>query len=387
VPRPDPDRSSCPAPRRFRGRSAAALGAITAAVLAAGMTLTAGVAAAAPGPVTDAAIAGSCDAAGTWCHSGAAAVVTDARANAGTGYLRLDTPTAGDKAYVFNRDYSGKPLSALTTLSYETYLEQVGSGDPRQAPTLNIEVTTTKPGPDGVTPLGFTTLVWEPVYSDTAVTAGNWQTWAPSASKGWWASKDITSTGTPNKFGFNSYTATFADVQAALGSSTTILQVGINQGSGATALRAGADLLTIGGTSGTNTYDFDNPAAPPAGPARADLAVTLSITGTVAPGASTVATLTVHNNGPAAAKNIATGVTLPNGLRITAAPGGIAGRDGHSVAYLTANLGSGASATYQVTVAADRTAHGSQTLKAATYAQTADPKLINNAAVATTTVR
>ncbi|GEL25571.1 hypothetical protein PSU4_45250 [Pseudonocardia sulfidoxydans NBRC 16205] len=234
--------------RHNRLRRTGFLAGLTAAALVAGMATVTGTAAAAtPTRVSDADIAASCGVAGKFCHEGDARVVDDPGANEGNGYLRLNTPN-GEKAYVFNRDFYGKPLSSLTDLTYETYIEQPGTANAQQAPSFNIEVTTAQ---------GFTTLVWEPVYSGTPVTTGQWQTWSVSTAKGWWASKDVTSTDTLNKYGFTTYTATFADVKAALGTAT-IGQIGINQGSGAPGLRARVDRFGLNGT----IYDFDNPVVP-----------------------------------------------------------------------------------------------------------------------------
>jgi hypothetical protein len=439
-------------------------------------TLTGTAAAAVPTKVSDADIAASCSAAGRFCHDGNAQVVNEPGADEGNGFLRLDTPDGG-KATVFNRDFYGKPLSALTDLTYETYIEQPGTGDARQAPSFNIEVTT---------PQGFTTLVWEPVYSGTEVTTGQWQTWSPSTSKGWWASRDVTATGTPNKFGFPTYTATFAQVQAAL-ATATIGQIGLNQGSGVPGLRARADRFGINGT----IFDFDNPVAPttlavvagnqqtaqtgkpfatalatkvtgagnlpapgqtvtytvtsgsasfPGGPTatattgpdgvataptltagtdagpvvvtattgtlapvtfgetvvappatgrnRADISVAVSAPATVAPNGTTQVIVTVRNNGPFDAAGVSAALTMPNALTVVAAPGGIAPRNGHNVAYLIPSIAASTQVTYSVTVTAGARSTGPQPVRAAAIpTRVADPNLLDNAAVTTITIK
>ena len=185
-------------------RRAAALAGLTATAVVAGLVALTGTASAATTTrVSNDDITAACTTSATLCHDGVATVVDGAGADLGSGFLRLSTPGATDKADVFSRALYGKPLSALTALGYETYIETPGSGDPRQAPSYTIEAT----GPQGIT-----SLVWEPVYSGTAVAVGTWQTWNPGAMPGWWASRDVTATGTPNRFGFATYTATFADV-------------------------------------------------------------------------------------------------------------------------------------------------------------------------------
>ena len=99
-------------------------------------------------------------------------------------------------------------------------------------------------------------------------------------------------------------------------------------------------------------------------------------------------TLTVRNAGPIAATQVGSGVTVPAGLRITAAPGGLVSRDGRSVGYLTPSIAAGATRTFAITVTVDRSVRGNQTLSAAAASlQVRDPRLANNAAQARTTVR
>ena len=67
------------------------------------------------------------------------------------------------------------------------------------------------------------------------------------------------STGQPNAFGFNSYTANFAEVKAAL-PDAEVIGVSVNQGSGSTGLVAGVDRFTVNDT----VYEFENPVVPTA---------------------------------------------------------------------------------------------------------------------------
>ncbi|GAA4979543.1 hypothetical protein WHI96_23685 [Pseudonocardia tropica] len=412
-------------------------------------------------------------------NAGTAAVVDDARARTGRGYLRLDTPGGGDKVTVYAQGFNGRKLSEITDLEYSTLVEQ--GNDTRQVPALNIPLNPNKAGST------FTTLVFEPVYTATTpLQDGTWQTWpVSSAGGGWWASgTDPVTTGVPNKYGFASYTADFAAVKAALPDAVVVGGIAVNQGSGNPGLRSGVDDLRINGT----TVDFDDPVVPSAlaatggngqsarvrtafaqplsatltgagnapvagqdvtftvtggsaafpggatatattgadgvatGPAlsagdtagpvtvtatagtlsttfaltvtpapviprEADLSVALGVPATLKAGTTTPVTVTVRNAGPAAATRVTGAVTLPQGLKVTAAPGGIVGGDGRSVAYLVPNVAAGTASTFTITVTADRTVAGPRTLAGAVApSQVRDPKLTNNATRVTTTV-
>lgn len=409
--------------------------------------------------------------------AGTAAVVDDARARTGRGYLRLDTPGGGDKVTVYAQAFNGRKLSEITDLEYQTLVEQ--GNDSRQVPALNIPVNPNKAGST------FTTLVFEPVYTATTpLQDGTWQTWpASSTGGGWWASGTDPVTGVPNKYGFDSYTADFAAVKAALPDAVVIGGIAVNQGSGNPGLRSGVDNLRINGT----TVDFDNPVVPtalaatggngqsaqvrtafaqplsatltgagnapvagqdvtftvtggsaafpggasatattgadgvatspalsagdtagpvtvtatagtlsttfaltvtpaPVIPREADLSIVLGVPNTIKAGTTVPVTVTIRNAGPAAATRVAGAVTLPTGLRATAAPGGIVS-GGRSVAYLVPSIAAGTERTFTVTVTVDRTAAGARTLDAGVApSQVRDPKLANNAARVTTTV-
>ncbi|MER7435354.1 hypothetical protein ABT341_11645 [Pseudonocardia alni] len=250
-------------------------------------------------------------------NAGTAAVVDDARARTGRGYLRLDTPGGGDKVTVYAQAFDGRKLSEITDLEYQTLVEQVGG--PQQAPALNIPVNPMK---DGST---FTTLVFEPVYTGTApVQTGAWQTWpassTPAGSGGWWASGSITGTGTPNRYGFDTYTADFAAVKAALPDAVVIGGIGINQGSGNPGLRSGVDNLRINGT----TVDFDNPVVPTALAATGGNGQSAQVRTVFAQPLS--ATLTGAGNAPVAGQDVTFTVTggsaaFPGGATATATTG------------------------------------------------------------------
>jgi Domain of unknown function DUF11 len=215
--------------------------------------------------------------------------------------------------------------------------------------------------------------VWEPTYSGARVTSNRWQRWTPStAGGGWWATGAITATDTLNQYGFPSYTATFAQVKAAL-PNAVVYAVGVNQGSGVTGLVAGVDQLRVNGT----TYDFEN-AAP-----TADLGVGITAPPT-APGSTVTATVTVTNAGRSPARDVSTALVVSGGGRVVRAPGGIT--FGQITAFRTPTLGVGASVTYVVSLAVDRATRGPLTLFAGTHSAVPDPRPANNSARATVPV-
>jgi hypothetical protein len=368
------------APSRRKVRVRTGLAALLAAGVSAGLLITAGSAAAATNTrVSDADITHACTAPGPngFCEeetgAGKATVVDDARANAGTGYLRLSTPGGSDKAAVTTGALNGVLLSTISDLAFQTYIEQVATSTNQAAPALNIPI---KPNKADAT---FSTLVWEPIYTNTPVVPGQWQSWTPSTSAGgWWATGALSDTGTPNKFGFNTYTATFAQVKAAL-PNATIYGVGVNQGSGAPGLVAGVDQLKVNDT----TYDFDNAVPPPAGPPRADVSVKVDVPASVRAGSTVNISVTVTNAGPFAADRVATAVTLPASFKVTNAPGGIAGP--HNVAYVTPTIAAGHSVTFPITAVVDGKASGTPALNVAALSSVKDPNLLNN--IARPTVR
>ena len=353
-------------PSHFR-RLCAAAG--LALVVATALVGAAGTADAAPAKrVTNADIAPVCPATTTgFCTelhgAGAATVVDDKRANAGRGYLRLSTLAAPDHATVFAERFGGMRLADITDLAFETFVEQASAGGGQATPSINIPIV---PNKTGVTST-FTTLVWEPTYTGAAITPNTWQHWTPStAAGGWWATGSVTPTGTPNVYGFATYTATFAQVKAAL-PLATVYAVGVNQGSGVTGLVAGVDQFKVNDT----TYDFDNPLP------TADLGVQINAPAAAEPGTSFQATVRVTNAGTAPARTINTALMLGSGVKVTSAPGGIG--LGGVAAYRTPELAAGSSVDYVVTLAVDAGARKPLMLFAATHSLVPDLNAQNNA--------
>jgi Domain of unknown function DUF11 len=307
----------------------------------------------------------------TELHSGGTATIVDARrANLGTGYLHFSTLGGDDHATVFlQKQFAGKKLASLDTMAFETFIEQAGTTEPRIAPSINIQINPNKAGSS------FTSLVWEPIYTGTPVVARTWQTWTPSNSLGgWWATGAITDSGTPNKYGFKTYTATFEQVKAAL-PDATIYQIGVNQGSSSTGLVADVDRLRLNNT----TYDFDN------GPLTADLGMTIAAPPTARQGATITVTVRVINNGRADSGAVNTAVVFSPGLRVLSAPGGFG--YGSVAAYRTPPLGAGKSVSFGISLAVDARARGTLSVFGSAHSPVRDPNTLNNLAGASIVVR
>jgi hypothetical protein len=300
-------------------------------------------------------------------EGGTAAVVDDRRANLGRGYLRFKTQGENDHASVFAQpQFAGKKLADLTSISFETLIEHVGTTNNQIAPSINIQINPHKVGNTSI----FTTLVWEPINAHLPVVAGTWQQWTPSAtspSGGWWASGTTTDPGPTNRYGFTNYSATFDQVKAAL-PAATIYQVGVNQGTGSTGLIAGVDQLKLNNT----TYDFDN------GPPAADLGMTIAAPLTAHRGSTVTITVTVKNAGRSDTRDVNTGLVFSPGLRVVSAPGGFGFIS--LAAYRTGRLSAGQSVVFVITVAVDAKARGPLTVFGSTQSAVPDPNRLDNLA-------
>jgi hypothetical protein len=175
----------------------------------------------------------------------------------------LDTPDYNAKATVFSYEFAGKLLTDIDTLGYSSRVTRVSTADARQAPALNIEIDRN----GGTLQTGdYATLVWEPVYVDgESLDADVWLTRSPAAiaSGGWWTPAKGTDpplvTGQPGPLGFNSFTASWADVQSARAlAGATVLGIGVNQGGGNQGLASEVDLLRVNDT----VYDFESARTP-----------------------------------------------------------------------------------------------------------------------------
>ncbi len=216
--------------RRFRS-GVAVLGAM--ATVVAGAALGAGTAAAATTTtfVTRADIAHACGETPTptFCTdlSGTAGSANVQGTPTGLGYLDLKSPTTADKVQVFNTTHNGQRLDTISDLSYDSLVTHAGS-IPGQAPTVQITINPHKAG------ITFATLVWEPIYTSTPSVDGMQEHFHPTASPsgqgGWATSKNAANLGQPGALGFNQYTASFADVLAAIPDATITTFSGLGVG-------------------------------------------------------------------------------------------------------------------------------------------------------------
>lgn len=174
----------------------------------------------------------------------------------GTGSVQFSLGIDGNgKAALGHNGLAGTPLSALTQLSYSTYVQNNNSG---QAPALELAIDYTGDG------AADDRLVFEPVYqtgnypgiiqNGGMVTLNTWQTWN-GITGGWWAESDETAG--PSTYTLSSYlqahsTARIANVPELGG-------VVLTGGGGNTwnNFVGYADALTIGTTGGSTTFNFE----------------------------------------------------------------------------------------------------------------------------------
>ncbi len=116
---------------------------------------------------------------------------------------------------------------------------------------------------------------------------------------------------------------------------------------------------------------------------KADLAAGLSCPATLAVGATGTCTLTVTNNGPAAAQNVIAAVALPASLAETSCSTGCA-KHGNLVAWRQSSLAAGASVQDTITVKATRT--GKAQVLGGAVSSSPDPSPFNNIALAVITI-
>jgi hypothetical protein len=180
---------------------------------------------------------------------------------AGAGSLRYQIGSDGDSfETIRNPDYHDTLLSALTALSYSTYVTQDGSGGQAAYLLLNIDFNNDSTVDDQI--------FFEPVYQSAAyfpanpqgaLTTGEWQTW-DALHGGWWSVNGIAGA-TPGT-GVKSLAAYFAAQPTAriINSSTGVGGFRIATGCGAGAwdnFDGNADNLLVGVSGANTTYDLE----------------------------------------------------------------------------------------------------------------------------------
>jgi hypothetical protein len=179
----------------------------------------------------------------------------------GAGSFEFNIPTNG-KVTLSTNTVAGEPLSAVDTVGYSTYRSGSSTMPGNVAPSLNMEICAG--GVSDGSCVGYTTLVWEPVYAYGTSGNGNdpvvddtWQTWdalghtSTSYTGGWWSTRTIPSAD-------NSSYVSLAEIQAA-NPDAVILSFGVNVGHGpAGTFDGNADALTLGLNGDTTVYDFEH---------------------------------------------------------------------------------------------------------------------------------
>lgn len=236
----------------------------------------------------------------------------------GVGSFREKIGTNGnDAARIVTSQFNGMALTAITALSYSTYVTAFGSGG--QAPYIQLRIDKDNNGStDDI-------LFFEPVYQNgtygllaysgpvpnqcgvnpNCVSTNTWQTWDAEIG-GWWSVND--SAGGPPLTTLAGYATQYPGAKLA----TDTPSFRITSGFGAPAWNnfdGNADNLTVNGT----TFDFE-PTCPPPPPSppvltvlAGDPAVCLEPDGLV----GVTATVTNPNNATLATSFTA---TLPTGL-------------------------------------------------------------------------
>ena len=169
------------------------------------------------------------------------------------GSLQLTTTTSASHWSAYNEDHGGTPLANITALSYSTYSNDAGNTlDPGLQLVINPGNTS---APDaGVT---YSTLNFEPYVQAGGQTANTWQTWNVMSGVVWGTHL----TGAPQSAPISWSTFVSRYPHATILSEASGGGIGVNVGSGWSAMTGGVGELTFGTSAGTTRYVFD-PTAP-----------------------------------------------------------------------------------------------------------------------------
>jgi hypothetical protein len=186
----------------------------------------------------------------------------------------------------------------------------------------------------------------------------------PAATVGQSYSTTITATGIPAP----TFTATGLPPGLSIGADSGVIS-GIPTTTGTYT-----PAVTATSAAGTDTATYTLPVVN-TGPARADLAISMTAPTTLPPGGTGTIIVTVINKGPQTATGVLTLLSVPSGLTITSAGGGTVH---HGVDLFTApTLAAGHKLIYTVQVKAGTT-RARVLLIASTGSATRDPNLFNN---------
>lgn len=189
-------------------------------------------------------------------NGGSGSFVSGPTGSLNAGSAQLSTSASNQGYMLYKAAYGGTKLADISTLSYQTYVQQ---GNNTIAPALQLDVD--RDVTDGNTTWSGR-LIYEP-YQNTTVTDGSWQTWNTTGAGKWWFSKP---TLFDNTCGQGS-PCTFDAIKAAFPN------IGVrNVAGGGVGFKAGSgwSVPFVGNvdnfTFNADTYDFES--APPATPAN-----------------------------------------------------------------------------------------------------------------------
>ena len=162
------------------------------------------------------------------------------------GSLQMTTTGTSSHWSVFNLDHDNMPLSNLTSLSYTSYTNDTSDTlDPGMQ--LVIDPGNTSGLDPGVT---FATLNFEPYLQPPSdpVVHDTWQNWNVMDGVVWGTHL----TGAPNSapISWNTFLADYPNATITGG-------IGLNLGSGRSAMTGNVGTLTVGTSSGTDIYEFE----------------------------------------------------------------------------------------------------------------------------------
>jgi parallel beta-helix repeat protein len=239
------------------------------------------------------------------------------------GSLQLTTTTSASHWAVYNEDHGGTPLADITALSYSTYSNDPGN---TEDPGLQLVID---PG-NTVTPdagVAYSTLNFEPYLQAGGQTADTWQTWNVMAGVVWGSHLTGATEGSP--ISWSTFVSRYP--HATILSEGAGGGVGVNVGSGWTAMTGKVGALTFGTSAGTTTYVFD-PTAPststtttPTNPSIVfgnNTTDGATVTGNAVVGSPT-GTVSFYECGPTPTSSPCTSVANPVGgaVGVTAGPG------------------------------------------------------------------
>jgi hypothetical protein len=159
----------------------------------------------------------------------------------GTGSAQFSTPT-GKKAALANPAYDGLAIADLETLAYETFMQD-GSTTGVVVPAIKLPVLFGASN-------AFTTLIFEPTYSENSdVVANEWQSWdALSDDARWWSSKQL-----PNDICAFDCFVPWSEILAAIPDATITGGLLLETGSGTPDAVGNVDALQVNDT----TFNFE----------------------------------------------------------------------------------------------------------------------------------